>query len=255
MVWIGVYPVEVQTDEATHQRVPCALNGCYGYKPSYGLLPLLKYAPSNWPGMNTGVPAVCGPMGHSMRDMTLLTRVVRSAEPWLQDPLVMPTFFERGPTSRKPVVGVIYKSGVTPQPPIQRALQSAVAKLEAAGFIIKPFTPPDFADIREVTSQLFTVDGFSYAKGELAKAGEPPVPSVFGIGFFDREPKSHEEMWRWNARKIEYQKEMLDKWREAEIDIVLCPAAPHTAVKPGEMKNEMYTVVWNAVDVRCREPV
>ncbi|KAL3424077.1 fatty-acid amide hydrolase (amidase) [Phlyctema vagabunda] len=229
-------------------RIPAAANGTYGYKPSNGILPMIGYAASNWPGMNTGVPAVCGPLANSLRDLTLLTKVVRGVKPWIFDPAVVPHICERGVSARKPVVGVISSSGLTPHPPILRGIREARRKLEAAGFEVKDFSPPDFADIRKVTKELFTLDGLSYPKRELAKAGEPVVQSVSNIGFWPVPAKTPEEMWRLNAKKLSIQKEMLDRWQQAKVDVVLCPAGPHTAVKPGNWMMDHYTVVWNAVD-------
>ena len=207
------------------------------------------YAASNWAGMNTGVPAVCGPLAHSARDLTMFTKVIRAAQPWLGDPAVIPFICEKGVSKRKPVIGVIEQSGLTPHPPILRAIRDAAAKLRNAGFEVKEFTPPDFAEVGRITRELFTLDGFSYPKREMTKAGEPVVPSVKAINFWDMSAKSPEEMWAWNAKKIGIQKAMLDCWQKAQIDIVLCPAGPHTAVAPGHWKYDYYTVVWNAVDV------
>ena len=230
-------------------RIPAAANGVYGYKPSFGILPMIGYSASGWVGANTGVPAVCGPLAHSARDLSLLTRVVRDEKPWQFDPAIIPLVMESGTTSRKPVVGVIHKSGLTPHPPVRRATREAARKLAEAGFIVKEFTPPDFNEIRLVTKELFTLDALSYPRGQLEKAGEPVVPSVEAIGFWSIPRKTHEETWALNARKLAFQKQMLDAWRDAGIDIVLAPAGPHTAVLPGDWTNDMYTVAWNAMDV------
>jgi amidase len=45
------------------------------------------------------------------------------------------------------------------------------------------------------------------------------------------------------------QKDMLDRWQAAGVDLVIAPAGPHTAVSPGDWTNDTYTVCWNAVDV------
>lgn len=239
----------IGTDVGGSIRIPSAACGIYGYKPTFGIFPMLGYAASSWTGMNTGVPAVTGPMGHSVRDLSLLTTVVRASKPWLDDPAVIPFVCENGSSDRAPVVGIIGKSGLTPHPPIQRALLEAAEKLRQAGLEVKQFGPVDFSEIGKVTRQLFTVDGLSYQKRELAKVGEPPVPSVKGIGFWDIPKKTHEEMWSWNTKKLTLQKEMLDRWTSAGVDVVLCPAGPFTAVKPDGWTQDMYTVCWNAVDV------
>ncbi|PSN60431.1 amidase [Corynespora cassiicola Philippines] len=239
----------IGTDVGGSIRIPAAANGVYGFKPSFGLLPLLAYANSNWLGMNTGIPAVCGPLGHSVRDLALLMRVVRHQKPWLVDPAVMPHVFERGTVSRKPVVGVIRSNGVIPHPPILRAISEAADKLKSAGFEVKEFQPPfTFTQVREVSEQLFTIDGLSYARGQFKISGEPPVPSVLDIGFWDLPRKTPEEQWAWNAKKLALQKQLVDAWEAAGIDVVLCPAGPHTAVEPGKWTNDMYTVWVNAMD-------
>ncbi|KAL4906382.1 hypothetical protein BDW74DRAFT_176712 [Aspergillus multicolor] len=242
----------IGTDVGGSIRLPAAFNSVYGYKPSVGILPFIGYAASGWTGVNTGIPAVLGPIGHSIRDLRLLTKAVRERKPWLFDPAVIHGVMESPDPAleTKPIVGILHESGVTPHPPIRRALREAQLKVEAAGYEVRDFTPvcPDFAELREISSQLFTVDGASYAKRELARAGEPVVPSVTNFGFFDMPRKTHEEMWQWNTKKGQMQKEMLDAWQQLGIDVLIAPAAPHTPIPPEHCTSELYTVAWNAVD-------
>jgi amidase len=236
-------------------RIPAACNGIYGYKPSLGIVPFIGYAASGWTGVNTGIPAVCGPMGRSMRDLVLFTETVRSHKPWEFDPAVIEGVMEFPlPPSlleRKPIVGILHHSDVMPHPPVRRAMRDAKAKLEAAGFETRDFTPscPSFLDIRHVSRQLFTVDGFSYPKRELAKAGEPVVPSVAKLGYWEIPRKTHEEVWAWNTKKGAIQKAMLDAWQKLGIDVLITPVGPHTAVKAGDWTIDLYTVAWNVTDV------
>lgn len=239
----------IGTDVGGSIRIPAAANGVYGYKPTLGVIPMIGYSYSGWTGSNTGIPAVTGPIGHSVRDLAMFTDVVRKSEPWRIDPAVIPYVMEQPTLARKPVVGFIHQSGVTPHPPIRRGMKEAVAKLAAAGFEVKEFVPPDFLGIREVSEQLFTLDALSYPKKEMARSGEPPVESVLKIGFWDIPPKSQEEAWAWNTKKGNIQKQMLDEWQRVGCDVVLAPVGPHTAVKPGDWTNDTYTVAWNVVDV------
>jgi amidase len=239
----------VGTDVGGSIRIPAAANGVYGFKPSYGLLPMLGYANSNHLGLNTGIPAVCGPLGHSVRDLQLFMRVVRDQKPWLVDPAVMPHVYEAGVTPRKPVVGIIRSNGLIPHPPILRGISEAAEKLKVAGFEVKEFNAPfSFAKVREISEQLFTIDGLSYAREQFKVSGEPPVPSVIDIGFWDLPRKTPEEQWAWNAMKIDLQVQMAEAWKQQGIDVILCPAGPHTAVEPGKWTNDMYTVFANAMD-------
>ncbi|KAL4951935.1 amidase signature domain-containing protein [Aspergillus filifer] len=224
----------------------------YGYKPSVGILPFIGYAASGWTGVNTGIPAVLGPLAHSIRDMILLVETVRAAQPWLFDPAVIPGVMEHpSPTpGYRPIVGILTQSGATPHPPVLRAIQLAKSKLESAGYTTRDFTSTclSFSIIREISAHLFTVDGASYPRRELGKTGEPIVSSVKKFGFWDMPRKTHEEMWAWNTKKGEMQKAMLDAWQELGIDVLICPAAPHAAISPEETTKELYTVAWNAVD-------
>ncbi|KAI1078091.1 amidase [Whalleya microplaca] len=239
----------VGTDVGGSVRIPAACNGVYGYKPTFGVIPMIGYSYSGWTGANTGVPAVTGPLGHSVRDLALFTRVVRDAKPWTFDPAVIPNILEYENTAtRKPIVGVIHRSGLTPHPPVRRALREAVAKLKASGFEVRDFNPPDFIRIRDITEQLFTLDGLSYPKQEFGKLNEPVVPSVMKIGFWDLPAKTSEQNWAWNTKKLQIQKEMLDEWQRVGCDVVLAPAGPHTAVLPGDWTSDIYTVAWNSVD-------
>ncbi|KAI1768588.1 amidase [Hypoxylon sp. FL1150] len=238
----------VGTDVGGSVRIPAACNGVYSYKPTFGIIPMIGYSYSGWTGSNTGIPAVTGPLGHSVRDLSLFTNVVRAAKPWTFDPAVIPNIMELEPASRRPVVGVIHASGLTPHPPVRRAIRDAAARLAAAGFEVRDFTPPDFVGIRQVSEQLFTLDGLSYPKRECARSGEPPVPSVLKIGFWDMPAKTQEEAWAWNTKKGIIQKKMLDEWQRVGCDVVLAPVGPHTAPRPGEWTSDHYTVVWNVCD-------
>jgi amidase len=210
---------------------------------------MLGYAASNHVGTNSGIGAACGPLANSFRDIQLLTAVVRAAEPWLTDPATLPFVFETPILDRKPVVGILSHSDIIPHPPIQRAISEARAKLSAAGFKVVDFVPPSLNEISDISTELFTLDGLSYCRAILEKAGEPPVEGIDLMRFWSKKRKTMEEAWALNARRGALQKEMLDIWQKAGVDVVLMPSAPHTAVPLNQMTVMAYTVVWNAFDV------
>jgi amidase len=127
-------PLGVGTDIGGSIRAPCAYNGLYGLKPSSRRI---SYA-----GINTtlngqiAMLAVAGPMGRSVRDLSLFTEVLCTDEHWLKDPSVV----ERGwvahevPSNSKVKIGVMrWDEVVMPHPPIQRAIARAVEQLKEAG--------------------------------------------------------------------------------------------------------------------------
>ena len=157
----------------------------------------------------------------------------------------LPCIYEAIPstqTARRPVVGVIRRSGLTLHPPVRRAIREAVSQLQTARFEVREFMPPDFATIKKITAELFTMDGLSYARQELARTSEPVLDSIVKLGLWKRKAKTPEEMWTWNAKKATYQKQMHAACAAAGIDIDLCPAGPQSAVAPGDWSNAMYTV-------------
>ena len=243
----------VGTDVGGSIRLPAAFNAVYGYKPSVGVLPFIGYAPSGWSGVNTGIPAVLGPLGRSMRDLRLFTQVVRAQKPWTFDPAVIPGIMEAAVVPKKPVVGVLYESGVKPHPPVRRVLHEAVAKLEVAGYEVRDFTPvcPDFKEIRDVASAMLTSDGLSYQRRELARSGEPAVPSVVNFGYWQNPRLEHEQVWALSTRKGALQKAMLDAWQALGIDVLIAPSAPHTPISGDRTTSELYTVAWNVMDYPC----
>ncbi|ORY54953.1 amidase [Pseudomassariella vexata] len=240
----------IGTDVGGSVRIPAAANGVYGYKPSYGVIPMTGYSYSGWTGSNTGIPAVTGPIGHSIRDLAFFTKIVRAAKPWNFDPAVIPNIMELPLTrDHKPIVGVIHQSGLKPHPPIRRGISESVSKLQAAGFEVRDFNlPVDLRAVRTISEQLFTLDGLSYPRKEMAKTGEPPVPSVHEIGFWELPPKTQEETWAWNTKRGELAKGVLDEWVRVRCDVLLMPVGAHTAVPPGKWTSDIYTVVWNCVD-------
>jgi amidase len=76
----GMTPLELGSDIGGSIRVPAALNGVFGHKPSYGLVPTRGHSP---PGLDGGpvALAVVGPLARSAVDLDLALSVVAGPEP------------------------------------------------------------------------------------------------------------------------------------------------------------------------------
>lgn len=120
-------------------RIPAALNGLYGLRPSYHRIPY-RGAVDSLEGQES-IPSVFGPISSSLFGVKLFMKSVIDAKPWLKDPLVMRKpwdqqgyeLSEHG-NGKGLVFGIIWDDGhEKPHPPILRALELTQRALTAAG--------------------------------------------------------------------------------------------------------------------------
>ena len=87
-------------------------------------------------------PSAVGPISHSVPSLRLLVKAILSQQPWDHDPGVnnipwrqdLEKDVEERKTNGSLVFGVFRDDGVVrPWPPIQRAIQNVVDKIEKAG--------------------------------------------------------------------------------------------------------------------------
>lgn len=125
-------PVGIGSDIAGSCRIPSAMCGTYGMKPSYGRIPLLG-------GIACGSGAefvlpVLGPMARSVAGLELLMSSIAATEPWQVDPTCVPLPWNPVSLDRPLRIGVLRDNGVVrPHPPISRMLTETAEKLKTAG--------------------------------------------------------------------------------------------------------------------------
>jgi amidase len=140
-------PVGFGTDIGGSIRIPAAFNGLYGIRPSTGRLPYEGMA-NSMDGQNS-ILSVVGPLATSVSSLRLVIMALLSQEPWLHDPMVNEIpwryeqekeIYERTGSMRdaskvgKLVFGVLKHDGlVSPTPPVRRAIDIVVEKLEGLG--------------------------------------------------------------------------------------------------------------------------
>lgn len=138
-------PVGFGTDIGGSVRIPAAFNGLYGLRPSGGRLPYEGMA-NSMDGQNS-VVSVVGPIAHSVATLRLLVKAILSQDPWLHDPLVheipwrddqereILDLISSSPSGApKLAFGIMEHDGVvTPQPPVQRAIDIVTKSLERSG--------------------------------------------------------------------------------------------------------------------------
>ena len=250
----------IGTDVAGSIRIPSICCGTIGFKPSVGRVP---YAGQTGPGRagmaGIGIPAVAGPLCHSVRDAELLLRVVcdTSAEGILEDDVALgfPWIQPSQPQSTTLTIGVLPEDPQFPlHPNMQRTLATAVEKLAAAGQRIVDLSGkgcPSLTDIKDIALKFFGMDPDGTPLKHIANGNEPVIPSMGAT--YDLESKGPEptlrDLFKLNVAREEITATMRRIYRENQLDIILSPGFQSCAVPHDTYRVPVYTILPNLVDV------
>ncbi|KAL1852907.1 hypothetical protein Daus18300_011989 [Diaporthe australafricana] len=245
-------------------RWPASSVGAYGLRPTTGRLPYAGIA-SVIGGLEalTDVRFAVGPMAvGDVRALRVATQAVLAAEPWLRDPLVaeMPwredVYADVKARASEPsgggklVVGVAASDGlVTPQPPVQRAVETVAAALRAAGHTVIPFEHhPGAEEAAELWGRAAYAD-LSFAHAQFRASGEPVdalMPPAFDPEKKEAAPLTAGEVQELNVRVRKYREAYLRHWGETAghpenttgrpVDVVVTPIAPYSAARIGKIR-------------------
>jgi aspartyl-tRNA(Asn)/glutamyl-tRNA(Gln) amidotransferase subunit A len=130
---VGLAPLSVGADGGGSIRIPAALCGVYGLKPTYGRVPRTGDAFS-------GTLNHDGPLGASVHDLALFLDAAAGPDPGDPGSLhapAQPSFAEAARSSVRGLrVGVDQASWRDADPAIQRACEKALKALESSGVVI-----------------------------------------------------------------------------------------------------------------------
>ncbi|KAB2573779.1 Acetamidase [Lasiodiplodia theobromae] len=255
----------VGTDMAGSIRMPSAACGIYGVRPSAFIVPFGGQRNPVPDGM-VGMEPTAGPMATTMRSCQFFLRTIMAADPTKYDftAVGLPwTGKDFVPSGRKLRIGYVVDDGVfTPSPPVRRGLHESMGKLENAGHTIIPVALPEVAKAVDLAYTMFGIDGGEYLLKRMESTGEPVVPSVLNMGIvFNsdgslRSPVTMSGLMRANVSRFLIAALYAELWRQHELDIILMPAAPHTAIPADTWTALSYTVLWNVLDYpACVIPV
>ncbi|KAJ8111798.1 hypothetical protein OPT61_g5692 [Boeremia exigua] len=246
------------TDIGGSIRIPSHMNGLYGLKPSNTRLPYQGVSVST--DGQEHVPSVIGPMSRCIDSLVAVTKAVIHSTPWDHDPRCCPIpwrseMFEDA-QSRPLCIAVMRDDGVVrPHPPVTRVLETVAAKLKRAGHDIVAWSPGSLhQECIDIMDQYYTADGGEDIRRDVEAGGEPFIPHVEAL--VNRgQPISVYSYWKLNKAKIAAQKRFLELWMStrspksgAEIDILLTPVMPHSAVPHRKCRWVGYTKIFNFVD-------
>ncbi|KAA8900774.1 hypothetical protein TRICI_006153 [Trichomonascus ciferrii] len=247
------------TDLGGSVRIPQAMTGGYGYRPTHHRFPY-RNVPVTCDG-ESHVPSVIGPMTRDFPSLVMISKAILQEEPWNYDPICVPmpwnqTEFDNA-RSRKLRIGVLWDNNIVrPLPPVKRALEVAVEKLKAAGHDLIPFNAEEVEKAAfELSDTFFSVDGGEDVRRDLSKLNEPEHPAVTKL-FQGKDSRSIYDYWNLQVQKRKIQECYFERWKATAkktksgepIDFILGPALASSAVPLNKARGINYTKVYNLLN-------
>ncbi|GME34954.1 hypothetical protein M1821_007645 [Neofusicoccum parvum] len=240
----------VGTDVAGRIRIPSLCCGIYGFKGSVGIVPYGGQRSASVPGM-TGIVATAGPMASSFRDCRYFMEAIMQAGTWRYDStsLSLPWKNLRLPAHHELKIGVADDDGLyTPHPAVRRVMEHCVARLKLAGATLTPVRLPGVSDCVESAWRYFSLAGSQHTRDMFSLTGEPVVPSLKLTGLLEMPKQNIDDLFALNVLRAKSARQYHKLFIEADVQAILMPPAPHTAVPHDTWKTASYTALWNYLD-------
>ncbi|KAI4957925.1 hypothetical protein J4E86_005065 [Alternaria arbusti] len=246
LIAFGGSPLGVGTDIGGSLRIPAACTGIFTLRPSFGRFTTQRCR-SGLAGQEA-VQSVNGPMGKTLRDITMYSKAIVDAECWKLDPKMLPIPWRPVDLPKKLKIAVLYNDGIClPTPPVTRALKETAVKLKKAGHEVLAWNPKLHAKAIELLGRMFVADGGKSVEALLGVTGEPYRPEM--LQYKDAKELGVYDMWKLHTERSELQRQYLEQWMAIEgLDAILAPTTPYSSVAHGDFKYVGYTGVYNVVD-------
>ncbi|KAG9588737.1 amidase, partial [Aureobasidium melanogenum] len=253
-------PLGWGTDIGGSIRIPAAFNGLFGLRPSAGRLPYEGMA-NSFDGAPS-ILSVVGPLSSSSAGVKLAVQSILQTEPWLHDPRVHPIPWrtEQEETAKKlaqekKLTFAVFKHDglCAPHPPIKRALEETVQKLQGLGHKVIEWQPPSHEKLQDICAKSWNYDGGADAAKAFALSGEEPKPNIM---FEQSSQANATDIMRNQVNKRDAEKEYMEYWNSTSeltgtgrpVDAIISPLAPFTAARPNKYTSYSYSVWVNVLD-------
>lgn len=121
-------------------RIPAACTGIFTLRPSFGRFTTQRCR-SGLAGQEA-VQSVNGPMAKTLEDITMYSKAIVDAKPWLVDPKMLPIPWRQAELKQKLKIAVLWNDNICmPTPPVTRALKETAEKLKKAGHEVVDWDP------------------------------------------------------------------------------------------------------------------
>ncbi|KAK4051159.1 hypothetical protein OIV83_002981 [Microbotryomycetes sp. JL201] len=276
--------IGIGSDIGGSLRIPAHYSGCFGLKPCRGRFPVKGCANPN--GGFEAIISTMGPMGRSVSDLEILTRVFadESVNIARTELTVLPMTYKGVQLPKKLKFGYYLTDGFCrASPACERAVLETVEALRKKGHECIEFAPPDrksSVKALEIFVAVTSADGYETL---LEGAGRDPVEAslwltttgpklpgalrsllgwsvdnllkdpVFGRAFRASKMKSTRELQKWNAIKHKYVSEFRQEvFGDLGLDAIICAPQAVPALRVDETWDlsalAFGTFLYNVVD-------
>ena len=224
----GAATFALGTDTGGSIRVPAALNGVVGLKPTYGLVPRTGVTSLSWSLDHVG------PLTRTVQDAALVLAATAGHDP--RDPASVtgpaPDHFWQGDDLRGLRIGVPrnhYFDRVTPE--VEEAVRGAIARLAELGAELVDVEIPMARHIQAVQWGLMVPEATAYHEQSLRAAPDLYAADVRVLLEAGELTSAGDYLRAQRARSL-----MRDAWARMfdTIDVLAAPTVPMTAVAAGQ---------------------
>lgn len=220
----GQCTITMGSDTGGSVRIPAALCGIVGLKPTYGLVSRAGLTPLSW---RLDHP---GPMVRTVEDAALTMNVIAGHDP--ADPATttreVPDYTGALTGSVEGLrIGVVREYFDAPlDSEVETAVRAAIAQLSEMGATVTEVSLPMFADAQAISGTILMSEAAAYHRDLLARDGDKLTPSVrlrLEAGLF----VSAADYLKAQQARARFNYEMAQLLRE--VDLLAGPSEPITA--------------------------